>query len=386
MSYRLGPKPSPDTRTLLERVVPSSPDWLKLLQSCRITGAAVGWRLLSPKLAGGDDESSPIYGVKGLLSLDRSTLIAMYRALAGSRLAEAAITDLANRGVLPGHHSGLGHESIGVGVGFAVRPDDCVQMSHRSGMMLAHARGGYSLREAVLSKFGRAPSCAGQIIGRPRTLEVVGLVGTWVPMSVGVAMADRYRAKNTVTVTFFGDGAANEGAVHEAMNLAGAFRLPIVFVLENNGMAISMPISASTATKDLASRAEGYGMPAHRVDGQDPEAIYEAATISISLARDSKGPSLVEVRMLRWEPHAAGFTDLRSPGELAEARRQDGVPRLRARLIERGLMSDADARAIETNCRAEVEAAVSEGLNAGLHFPQPAPYTTDDAQRLVFAS
>ncbi len=166
------------------------------------------------------------------MPLEPERCVALYRALAGSRIAEQAITDLNKQGVLRGHHSGLGHEAIGVGVGFALRPDDCAQMSHRSGMMLAHARGGYSLREAVLSQFGRAPSCWTQIPGRPRVLTIVGLVGTWVPMSVGVAMADRLRGRDSVTVTFFGDGAANEGAVHEAMNLAGARRLPIVFVVE----------------------------------------------------------------------------------------------------------------------------------------------------------
>jgi TPP-dependent pyruvate/acetoin dehydrogenase alpha subunit len=316
---------------------------------------------------------------------DNNRLIAMYRALAGSRIAEAAITDLANRGVLPGHHSGLGHESIGVGVGFALRPDDCAQMSHRSGMMLAHARGGYSLHEAVLSKFGRAPSYTGQIPGRPRTLEVVGLVGTWVPMSVGIAMADRYRHRDTVTVTFFGDGAANEGAVHEAMNLAGALHLPIVFFLENNGMAISLPTSASTAAKDLASRADGYGMPAFRVDGQDPVAVYDAATSAVALARSGRGPSLVEVRITRWEPHAAGFADLRTTEELAAARRNDGVQRLRLRLVEGGVLSEAEAAAIETSCRAEVDAAVAEGVAAGALSPEPAPYTDADARRMVYA-
>src|SRR5262249_10414003 len=155
-----------------------------------------------------------------------------------------------------------------------LRPEDCAQMSHRSGMMLAHARGGFTLREAIRSKFGLAPSCHAAVPGRPRTLTVVGLVGTWVPMSVGVAMADRPRGGNTVTVTFLGGGAANEGAVHEAMNLAGARRLPMIFVLENNGMAVSMSVAESTAAKELASRAVGYGMPGIRVDGYDPLEVH----------------------------------------------------------------------------------------------------------------
>src|SRR5512141_2851076 len=177
------------------------------------------------------------------MPLDNQQLCAMYRALAGSRMAEQAITDLARRGALSMHHSGLGHESIGVGVGMALRADDCAQLSHRSGLMLAHARGVCTLREAILAKFGRAPNFFGQIHGRARTLPGVGLVGSGIPLAVGVAMADRLRGKDTITVTFFGDGAANEGAVHEAMNLAGSKRLPIVFIAENNGIAISMRMS-----------------------------------------------------------------------------------------------------------------------------------------------
>lgn len=320
----------------------------------------------------------------GTLSQER--LVEMYRALYGSRCAEAAVTDLARRGILPLHHSGLGHESIGVGAGFAVRPGDCVQMSHRSGVMLAHARGGFSLREAVLSRFGRAPSAFGQIDGRPRTLPLVGLVGTWVPMSVGVAMADRLRGRDSVTVTFFGDGAANEGAVHEAMNLAGARRLPIVFVAENNGMAISMTRRESSAASDLFLRAAGYGMPGTLVDGQDAIAVHKVLSAAIEHARAGEGPSMIEARIVRWEAHAVGFTDLRSEDELLEARRDDGVKRLRAAVVARSAAIEGELRRIELRCREEVEAAVDEAMRLGINDAQPEPYTEADAWRLSHAS
>jgi TPP-dependent pyruvate/acetoin dehydrogenase alpha subunit len=319
------------------------------------------------------------------MTLDSDLLISMYRSLAGTRIAEQAITDLARRGVLPGHHSGLGHESIGVGVGMAMQSGDCAQMSHRSGMMLAHARGGYSLREAILAKFGRAPSCFGQLSGRPRTLTVVGLVGTWVPMSVGVAMADQFRGAGTVTVTFFGDGAANEGAVHEAMNLAGARRLPIVFFIENNGFGVSLPVGEATATRSLASRSIGYGMPGQVVDGQDPVKIYTAAARALHRARDGLGPSVVELRLKRWEPHAEGLKDLRSAQELAAAREHDGVSRLRASVRRTRVLTEARLRAIEAQCRAEVDTAVADALQAGLNSHEPAPYDADEARRLAYA-
>jgi TPP-dependent pyruvate/acetoin dehydrogenase alpha subunit len=316
---------------------------------------------------------------------DAARLREMYRALVGSRLAEQAITDLNKQGVLRGHHSGLGHEAIGVGVGFAVRADDCVQMSHRSGMMLAHARGGYSLREAVLSQFGRAPSAYAQLPGRPRVLTIVGLVGTWVPMSVGIAMADRLRGKDTVTVTFFGDGAANEGAVHEAMNLAGARRLPIVFVVENNGFAVSMPVEEATAAEDFASRAAGYGMPGVLVDGHDALAVLEVAEQAVARARRGEGPSLIEARIERWEAHAHGIRDLRSEAEMEAARRRDGVRRLRDQLVERGMLGEADAREIERACQAEVDAAVAEARGKGFEPPEIRPFTVQDAWRQSYA-
>jgi acetoin:2,6-dichlorophenolindophenol oxidoreductase subunit alpha len=317
--------------------------------------------------------------------MNDSQQLSLYRSLAGSRMAETAITDLARRGIIRGHHSGLGHESIGVGVGVAMRPDDCAQMSHRSGMMLAHARGGYSLRDAVLHKFGRVPGCSSRVPGRPRILEVVGLVGTWVPMAVGVAMADRIRRKDTVTVTFFGDGASNEGAVHEAMNLAGVRQLPLVFVLENNGMAVSLSTADSTATRDLASRAEGYGMPGLRVNGQDPVAVYQTASIAISRARAGGGPSLIEARISRWEPHAVGIADLRSEQDIAAARSEDGVRLLRDTLLRTGIQSEAELSALEETLRREVDAAVEEGLTAGMSLPEQPAYTDRDAWRLSFA-
>jgi TPP-dependent pyruvate/acetoin dehydrogenase alpha subunit len=324
------------------------------------------------------------------MALSEEQLIAMYRALAGSRAAEHEITELNKQGVLQGHHSGLGHEAIGVGVGFAVRPDDCVQMSHRSGMMLAHARGGYSLTHAVLSQFGQAPSHYTQAEGGPRVCAIVGLVGTWVPMSVGVAMADRFRGKDTVTVSFFGDGAANEGAVHEAMNLAGSRRLPMVFVVENNGFAVSMPTSEATAAEDFASRAAGYGMPGVTVDGHDALAVYEVTAEAVARARAGRGPSLIEAVITRWEPHAHGIADLRSAEEMAEARTHDGAQVLRSALIESGVLDEAAADAIQKEIDQEIATAIEQGQSAQAKQAEskqaePEPMTPAAAAALTYA-
>lgn len=310
----------------------------------------------------------------------------MYRSLSGSRRAERAITDLAKAGSIPGHHSGLGHEAIGVGVGCAMATEDCVLLSHRSGMMLAHARGSYTLREAVLSQFGRAPGCYGPLSGRPRTLPAIGLVGTALPMAVGVAMADRLRGRPAATVAFFGDGAANEGAVHEALNLAAAQRAPIVFILENNGLAISTPVAAATAASELVARAAGYGMPGLAVDGQDALAVFEAAERALRNARTGHGPTLIEARLDRWEPHAQGLADVRTAEQIARARAQDGVAKLRSWLVERAILTESEIATLDDRCRTEVNAAVAEALRLGIDLTEPAPYDETAAYRLSYTS
>ncbi len=308
----------------------------------------------------------------------------IYRALVGSRIAEQAIVDLNDKGVLHDHHSGLGHEAIGVGVGFAVRPDDAVQASHRSGMMLAHARGGFPLRDAVLSDIANAYLQFAPIPGRPRVIPIVGLIGSWVPMSVGFAMADRLRGKDTVTVSFFGDGGANEGAVHEAMNLAGARRLPMVFVIENNGFGLSMPASEAPGADALVDRAAGYGMPGIVVDGNDALAVHEAAQRAVDHARRGDGPIVLEARVTRWGAHADGVPELRTASELAQARERDCVRILHEDLIRRGVLDEVQTGAFADECRREVEAAVEEGLAARIHLP-PTVLTEADAWNLTYA-
>jgi TPP-dependent pyruvate/acetoin dehydrogenase alpha subunit len=320
------------------------------------------------------------------MPLDDERLITMYRTLYGSRLAEQAITDLSKEGIIGGHHSGLGHEAIGVAVGMAVRDDDGVQGSHRSGMMLAHARGSYTLREAILSQVGLAQShyIGGQ--GRPRTVMAVGLVGSQVPLAVGTAMADRIKKKDTVIVSFFGDGSANEGAVHEAMNFAGSRKLPVVFIVENNGFAISMPMHEATAAEDYASRAAGYGMPGVVVDGHDPIEVLEVVEAAIDRARRAHGPTLIEARLLRWEAHAQGIADTRSDQELAEARERDGVVKLRDTLISMNITEESAMLAIEAECQGVVNEAVAELRTAPKRERSTTLMSPSDAWNITYAS
>jgi TPP-dependent pyruvate/acetoin dehydrogenase alpha subunit len=320
--------------------------------------------------------------MEAVMSLDNEQMITMYRKLCGSRMAEQAITDLAKEGVIGGHHSGLGHESIGVAVGMAVRTSDGVQPSHRSGMMLAHTRGDFTLREVILSKAGIAST---RNVTKARTIMVVGLVGSQLPLAVGTAMADRIKKKDAVIVCFFGDGGANEGAIHEGINLAGSHHLPMIFIVENNGFSVSTPVNEATAAETYASRAAGYGMPGVRVDGQDPVAVYEAAQAAVDRARSGGGPSLVEVKLLRWESHTTGIRDTRSEEEIAEARKSDGLAKLRRTILQRGILTETELAAIDLECRAEVEEAIGDVRAA----PKPEAKVTTlaeaDAWKLSYA-
>jgi TPP-dependent pyruvate/acetoin dehydrogenase alpha subunit len=320
--------------------------------------------------------------MEAAMSLDNEQLITMYRKLCGSRMAEQAITDLAKEGVIGGHHSGLGHESIGVAVGMALRTTDGVQPSHRSGMMLAHTRGDYTLREAILSKAGISST---RNTPKARTIMVVGLVGSQLPLAVGTAMADRIKKKDAVILCFFGDGGANEGAIHEGINLAGSRHLPMVFIVENNGFSVSTPVNEATAAETYASRAAGYGMPGVLVDGQDPVAVYEAVQAAVERARNGGGPSLVEAKLLRWEGHTTGIRDTRSDEEIAQARKKDGVARLRQTIVQKGILTETEVAAIDRECRAEVEEAIADIRAA----PKPeAKFTTlteADARKLSYA-
>jgi pyruvate dehydrogenase E1 component alpha subunit len=199
-------------------------------------------------------------------------------------------------------------------------------------------------------------------------------------------MADRLSGKDSVTVSFFGDGAANEGAVHEAMNLAGARNLPLVFVLENNGMAVSMPMSEATAAKELVSRAAGYGIRGVRVDGQNAVAVYEASAEAVARARRGEGPTLIEAVIDRWEGHAVGIKELRTEQEVKNARSRDGLRVLRKKLIATGTLTDADAAAVDDECATEILAAIDEFTRQPHATPDPGPIGESEARKLALAT
>ena len=200
--------------------------------------------------------------------------------------------------------------------------------------------------------------------------SVSSAIAAHVPHAVGAAYAARLRGEESVAMCWFGDGATSEGATHEAMNLAAIHRLPVVFLCENNGLAISVPQRLQMPVERVSERAAAYAMPGESVDGTDAEAVYRAARAAVERARGGGGPSLVEMRVPRITPHSSQDDDAyRTDEERAAAAAADPLPRLRETLVERGMLAvDEDERMVR---EAREQVVADEDL--ALAMPEPAP-------------
>lgn len=205
-------------------------------------------------------------------------------------------------------HQYIGEEAVAVGVCSALNPDDVITSTHRGHGHIV-ARGG-DVGRMMAELYGKS---TGYCKGKGGSFHVAdvalgiyganGIVGAGVPHAVGAAMAARLRHEPRVAVAFFGDGAMNQGVVHEALNLAASYQLPVIFVCENNGWAVSYSIKEATNIHDLAARAAGYGMPGRVVDGMDVASVYEHATEAVAAARSGQGPQFIEAKTYRYEGH-----------------------------------------------------------------------------------
>ena len=208
------------------------------------------------------------------------------------------------------------------------------------------------------------------------------IVGSGLPVAAGAALGAQVLGQDRVALCFFGDGASNEGAFHEALNLAAVWDLPAVFVCENNGYAVTMPAARSVAVKDIADRARAYDIPGAAIDGQDPIAMYEAVQQAVERARAGNGPSLIEAKTYRYREHAEGFggdIPYRSADEVEAWRKRDPVPNFRTRLIEQGVLGGADLDRLD----AEERQAVQDALRFARESPYPEP---DEAFRGMFST
>src|SRR4051794_20587820 len=301
------------------------------------------------------------------MELTRDVQLDLHRRMVRIRLFEEAAGRLAEAAKLPGFlHLYVGEEAVASGVCAALNDDDQITSTHRGHGHLV-AKGG-DFNRMMPELMGKA---TGYNKGKGGSMHICdlslgmlvanGIVGAGSPVAVGAAVADKYRKRTRVAVAFFGDGAANSGAFHEAANMACALHLPIVFACENNEYGEFTPRSKTMAIADIVDRAVGYGMPGVIVDGMDVIAVHEAATEAVARARRGDGPSLIEAKTYRFYNHH-GVQNLglkyRSDEEVAVWKSRDPIFSFEERLIEVGTTSAAEIEGVWAQLRDDIAAAI----------------------------
>jgi len=314
------------------------------------------------------------------IEIDRETRLALWRLMVELRLFEQRAHDLFLQNLVKGtSHLALGQEAIAAAFGVAMRPDDWTFCTYR-GHAHTLARGA-SMEAAMAELLGRATGLLGGKGGSMHlgsaehsAMGSYAIVGAHLPVANGAAWSAQYRGSGQVAVCFFGDGATNIGAFHEALNLAATWKLPVVFCCENNLYMEYTPIASVTAVpRPAADRAAAYGLEAVAVDGNDADVMYRMAVAALRKARDGGGPSLIEAATYRKGGHSrADPANYRPDDEVAAWMARDPLALYRQRLLDLGV-EEAELAAIERAALAAVDAATEAAKAA----PEPSPETLE---------
>jgi pyruvate dehydrogenase E1 component alpha subunit len=306
-------------------------------------------------------------------------VIDLYTRMLRIRRFEEQVGKLFAQGQLPGFvHLYIGEEAVGVGVCCALRDDDYITSTHRGHGHVIAKGGDFDRMMAEL--FGKA---AGYCKGKGGSMHIAdfsigmlgacGIVGGGIPVAVGAALSAYYRGTDQVAVAFFGDGAANEGSFHESLNLASTLKLPMIFVCENNQYGEFTPSIKAMNIRDIALRAQGYGIPGVIADGTDALAMYEVAAEAVGRARRGEGPTLIEAKTHRRGGHAEGEIAFlagqtyRLPEETAAAETNDPLIKLHSYMVEERIAPAEQLETLDHDITVQVQAAVEFARNA----PEP---------------
>lgn len=297
--------------------------------------------------------------------LQNNKLIEMYRKMLEIRYFEEELFDLFLQGTMSGTmHQYTGEEAIAVGICANLRKDDYALSTHRGhGHCIAK---GAPLDKTMAELYGRKTGLCKGFGGSMHLVDVSvgflganGIVGANIPIAAGVGLSNKFRKTDQVVACFFGDGASNTGAFHEGINLAAIWRLPVIFVCENNLYAVSTHVSKVMLIKDIASRSSAYGIPGVVVDGNDVIAVYEAAHEAVERARGGKGPTLIECKTYRHKGHSRfESSKYRSKEEIKEWLKKDPIPRFKEKLIEMKVLTREEASNIEKEITNAIKDAV----------------------------
>lgn len=295
---------------------------------------------------------------------DKAKLLDYYRQmLAIRRMEEACAKAYAQQKIGGFLHLYIGQEAVAVGALATLKPEDYVIATYREH---AHAYAkGTSSRAIMAELFGKATGCSKGLGGSMHLFDAeknflggYGIVGGHIPLACGVAYASKYRGDGRVTLCFFGDGSASQGAFHEAVSLAALWKLPVVFICENNLYSMGTPLYRSLSVADVSQKALGYGIARDRFDGEDVITVRDRVAEAVKRARQDSAPTLVEIRTYRFRGHSMSDPGLyRTKDELEEWKKRD--PLLTARTRLEGLrVSTTEFDAIEEDVRVEIEDAV----------------------------
>ena len=321
------------------------------------------------------------------LGLSHADLLAMYRMVALARAVDERMWILNRAGRIPFVISGQGHEGAQVGIAWAFeKGHDWIAPFYRS--IATCMTFGMSARDIMTAQYATAgdPSSGGRQMpghygSRDNNLvSVSSPVATQLLHAVGIALAAKIRKTGQVAMASMGEGSSNQGDVHEGLNFAAIHKLPFIFVVENNGYAISVPAAMEVSVADVADRASGYGIPGVVVDGSDVLACYAAALDAVARARAGQGPTFIEAKVTRLTGHSSDDqqTKYRSAEELASERELDALPRFREQLRDAGVLTDE----IEAALTEELKAIVEDATDYAEAEPDPDPAT---AMRYVYA-
>jgi 2-oxoisovalerate dehydrogenase E1 component alpha subunit len=321
------------------------------------------------------------------VGLTDDDLLGMYKTILLARQVDERMWVLNRAGRIPFVISGQGHEGAQVAIAWALeKGKDWIAPFYRSvGTLLTFGMGARDLMTAQFAKAVDVSSGGRQMPGhygsQPKHLvSLSSPVATQMLHAVGIALAAKIRKTGEVAMSSMGEGSANQGDVHEGLNFAGIHKLPFILVVENNGYAISVPVSKQLPIENVADRAPGYGMPGFVVDGADVLECYRVAREAVDRARRGDGPTLIEAKVIRLTAHSSDDqqTKYRSAEELAEIAGKDPLPRYREELRSAGVLTDE----IEARIAAEIKAEVEDATTYAEEAPDPDPAT---AMRWVFA-
>jgi len=306
--------------------------------------------------------------------MGKDKLLKIYKKMLEIRKFEKKLYSLFLTGVMPGTmHQYIGQEAIAVGVCENLREDDYITTTHRGhGHYLAKRA---PLKELMAELFAKKTGCCRGMGGSMHIAKLSsgilgggGIVGAGIPIACGAALSAKLRKKGQVVACFFGDGAVNTGAFHEGVNLAAVWKLPVIFVCENNFYAFSTPIKKVVAIENIAERAKGYGIPGVVVDGNDVLEVYEIANQAIKRARKGKGPTLIECKTYRYKGHARfDPATYRPREEVEEWLRKDPLHLYQKKLIKLGIINEKKIKEIEE----EVKESIEEAIKFAEESPEP---------------